>query len=419
MDEIEKEKTKKKPTGYSFIMRIVFPVLILAAGIVVSCILIDTAPEARRMPRKRPPVPVEVKQIFPEEEKVIIRATGTVIPAKEVLLYPRVGGRVKEVGDEFISGGFFQKGEFMVGIDPKDYELSLIQRKSEVARAEQELKVEMGHQDIAKKEKKLFKNNFSQDLDSDLALRVPHLQKAKAALEAAKASLEEAKLNLARTRIKAPFNCVVLDTFVKEGSQVFLQNKLATIAGTDAFHVMAALPAEKLDYLIRPVRGKGGSRVMVIQGQGENAPTWEGELIRILPSLEQEARMARVLISIKDPLGLQQETKYKRPLLLGAFVRVKMEGIMLEEVFSVAPSSLRDGDTLWVVEDDNTLSIRKTSVVWRNPDHVLVKTGIEEGERLVTSELAAAVSGMKVSPGDRTNRVPAKNNKNIKGKDRI
>jgi len=56
----------------------------------------------------------------------------------------------------------------------------------------------------------------------------------------------------------------------------------------------------------------------------------------------------------------------------------------------------RDGDRVFVVGSDDTLSIRKVDVAWRRPDAVLISAGVSDGEQVVVSNLGAPVEGMKL-----------------------
>jgi len=62
-------------------------------------------------------------------------------------------------------------------------------------------------------------------------------------------------------------------------------------------------------------------------------------------------------------------------------------------VATISRSSLRDGDKVHLLGDDGKLEIRPIEVVFRAADAVYTR-GIRTGERLVTTDLSAAVEGM-------------------------
>jgi hypothetical protein len=107
--------------------------------------------------------------------------------------------------------------------------------------------------------------------------------------------------------------------------------------------------------------------------------------------------MARILAAVKNPLGLQDTTgKTIRPLLIGEYVRVEIEGPAVTQVFRIRRAALRDNDTVWVVADDSTLDIRSVRTLWRDKQTVFLKEGLNQGDQLIVSDLAAPVAGMKI-----------------------
>ena len=55
--------------------------------------------------------------------------------------------------------------------------------------------------------------------DTSLALRQPQLAQAQADLESARTDLDQARLDLKRTRIRAPFNALVLSRQAELGAR--------------------------------------------------------------------------------------------------------------------------------------------------------------------------------------------------------
>jgi hypothetical protein len=51
---------------------------------------------------------------------------------------------------------------------------------------------------------------------------------------------------------------------------------------------------------------------------------------------------------------------------------------------------------VWIVDENETLEIRKVSPIWRDADIVLLQNELKSGERLIISDLAAPVAGMTI-----------------------
>ena len=367
--------------------------VIVAAGLVLAEYIKETAPKAQRRPPVRNVPRVETMALFPGDHQVSVTAMGTVAPAKEMTLKSRVSGQVQSVHPEFEAGGMVVRGQRLIKIDPQDYQLALARKESQVINSQYELKVELGFQDVARREWSLLKKGTPADAaDEELALRKPHLAKARSDLTAAKAELEQAKLNLSRTDIKAPFNAIVRATYVESGSQVSTQDALADLVGTDEYWIRVALPVDRLRWIRIPSNRPESGAPAVVHYRGF---TRSGRVLRLLGDLEPQGRMARILVSVDDPLG-RGDREPVQPLLIGEYVRVEIQGETLADVYRIPRSALRDDNTIWLVNADGTLQVKPVVTAWSDDRHVLIRDRITPGDRLVVSDLAAPVAGMPV-----------------------
>jgi RND family efflux transporter MFP subunit len=376
-------------------VRILISLIVLGAGIGVASYLKNSAPKTKK---RTPAIPVQVvriKTVHPSSYQVIIPAMGTVVPDREIVLKSQVSGEIIEIHPEFTEGGLLKEGMKILQIDPEDYQLNLSQKKRAVTDAEYALKLELGHQTVAKREWELLNGTHpAQNEQMELALRKPHLEKARADLKAAEADLKKAMLELERTRITAPFNAMVRSTSVDLGSQVTPQESLAELVGTDAYRIQVSVPVDRLNWIQIPAKaGESGSKSIIIYGQTHEC---QGRVVRLMGDLSTEGRMARVLLEVRDPLGLNKPKQNRPPLLIGEYVRVKIEGRTLVNIFKIPRPALRDDSNIWIVGENETLKIRKVSPIWRDADIVLLKNELKPGERLIISDLAAPVEGMTV-----------------------
>ncbi len=370
-------------------------VVIIIAALVGAAYISQTAPKANKRPKKKMAPLVQVIHLAPETRKVTVSAMGTVIPANEITLKSQVSGKVVAIHPEFTDGGFVTEGEDILKIDPQDYRLALAQRQRAVAEAEYAVKLEQGHQDVAKREWELLNDNQpAKPRDVELALRKPHLAKAEADLAAALADLEQAKLNLARTTIHAPFNALVRGKMVGIGSMVSTQDRLADLLGTDKYWVQVSVPVDRLEWILIPRRpGQKGAKVHAFHRNGHERA---GRVIRLLGDLEAEGRMARILVEITDPLNLKAAEPNLLPLLIGEYIRVEIDGRQLDDVYQIPRTALRDNNSLWMADKNDRLEIRTVKIIWRDAQSVLVQNGLQPGDRLIVSDLAAAINGMAV-----------------------
>jgi len=383
------------------LVRVGLPLLVLAAGGLLAMILVKSSPRAERKPLERQARLVEVQPIRFAPQHTLVQAMGTVQPAREVELRPRVGGEIIAVSGEFVPGGRFLKGQTVVEIDPTDYELAIKQKESDVAEARSNLALEIGQQSVAKREFELLGETISKE-ERGLVLRQPQLEKVRAKLKTAQAALEQAKLNLDRTNVRAPFNALVRTREVNMGMQVTTINTLATLIGTDEYWIEATLPVNQLRWIeIANGASKTGSTVRVLNEVAWGADRYRtGHVIRLLSDLEEQGRMARVLIAIKDPLGLEPPEVKQPRLLLGDYVRVEIEGKELESAAALERRHFHEGNRVWIMNEKDRLEIRAVAITYRGRDRMFVTNGVHEGERMVTSALPAPVEGMLLRTQD-------------------
>jgi RND family efflux transporter MFP subunit len=369
---------------------------VIAVAIGIAIFLVFAKPKAgRRHPHKKMNPLVSVISVRPETHTVTVRVMGTVVPAKELTLKSRVAGEIVQMHPEFTDGGLLQKGEKILRIDDLDYRLIVAQKQSAVADARYALKLEMGRQEIARREWQLLNgDNPAPADDAELALRKPHLEKAQSDLIAAEAELEAARLQLARTKIHAPFNAIVRSTSVQQGSQVTSQEKIAILVNTDTYWIQASIPVDQLQWIDIPGRKASvGSEVVV---RYQNGAIRTGRVIKLLSDLETQGRMARLVIQIVDPLSLASPNAELPAMLIGEYVQANIQGRHIPDAYRIPREALRESSRVWIVGKDGTLDIRNVHVAWRDTLSVIVNQGLKPDERVVVSDLTTPVKGMAV-----------------------
>jgi RND family efflux transporter MFP subunit len=395
---IRAAKTQKEgqgPAAPKPIVRIVLSIVLIAAGIAGARYLIHTKPKANRRPPVKMVPLVKSVPLALDTYRINVPAMGSVIPAQEMVLKVPVGGEIVDMSPEFTVGGVLQENSMVLQIDPKDYELALQQKQRSLSDAEYAFKLELGRQDVARREwNLLYGEKKTEQVESELALRKPHLEKAQIDIQAAKAELEQAKINLARTRVTAPFNGLVLNKYVDLGSQVSSQEKLADLVGTDAYWVKVSVPVEYLKWIRIPKDYNEEGAQVTIHYRDDSVR--QGKVIRLLADLSQEGRMARLLVEVKDPLDLVVKEGRRPPLLIGEYVRVSIEGALLPDVYRIPRYTLHNDSQVWILDKEEKLAIRPVETLWRNEEFVFIRDGLHPDDLLITSALAAPVDGMQL-----------------------
>ena len=181
----------------------ILPILVLVLAIGAAIFAFVARPRAKSQLRRVPAPLVRVVTARPQNVEITVRTQGTVRPRTEIDLVAQVAGRVVEASDELSAGGFFHKGDVLVRIDPRDYQLAVRSARADVARAEVTVAKEKAEAAVAERD---WQRLHGTKQAPPLVVRVPQLAEAKADLEAAKASRDRAALDLQRTDVHAPFD---------------------------------------------------------------------------------------------------------------------------------------------------------------------------------------------------------------------
>jgi len=106
--------------------------------------------------------------------------------------------------------------------------------------------------------------------------------------------------------------------------------------------------------------------------------------------LDERTRMVNVVVRVEKPYAT------KPPLVAGLFVTVEITGHTLENAAVIPRSALRENNMVWVVENGGQLKFRNVSVARLGTNQAILRSGLEDGDMVVTSGLKAVTDGMKV-----------------------
>ena len=367
--------------------------LVVLVGAGTTAAIFMTEPTAERTGAvKENAMLVEVIGVERNTYTPTIRAMGTVEPAQDIILSPRINGQVLSISDAFVPGGVVRKGQVLMQIDPADYKNALAQRQSALSQAIADLNIEEGRQQVARQDFALLGDSITME-NRSLVLREPQLEAARAVVESARAAVEQAQLDLDRATIRAPFDAHILSRNVNVGSQVALGEDLGRLVGVDTYWVVATVPQSELRWLTFPERGATPSEVTVQNRTAWNAGEYRsGTLHQLVGALENQTRLARVIIDVDDPLGYKESNQDLPPLMIGAFVEAAIEAKEMNSVFRLDRDYLRKDNTVWVMKE-GVLRIREATVLYQDAEYAYISGGLEDGDQVVITNLATVVDG--------------------------
>ena len=389
--------------------RLVLPAVVLAVCLAIGVTLIRTAPKAeRRQPTPALPT-VEIMTVKQSNYPVIIKSQGTVVPRTESTLIPEVNGKIVRTSENFQAGGFFEAGETLLEIDPRDYNNIVVVAKADLAQVNAALDEERARAAQALRDWQVLKLS---EQPNDLALRKPQLKSAEAAVAAATARFEQANINLQRTIIKAPYAGLVLDKQVDVGQYVSPGNVLAKIYAVDLVEIRLPLSNKQLALLNLPETYRGNTQptskkhypVVYLSAQaGNQTHRWKGRVVRTAGAIDTQSQQIFVIAQVNDPYARH----HGLPLKVGQFVEAQIAGRVLIGVFVLPRSVIRRNNEVLIVGRDDIIERRQVEVVWSDNDQAVVNSGLLAGERISLTSLPYAISGTRVRVADDHAQTPA------------
>ena len=379
--------------------RVVLPLIIIIAGFGLAVALIATGPklEPKAVVSLAPLVRVTTAE--PIRLQMTTTTHGTVEPRTESELIPEVSGRITSISEAMVSGGFFNKNDVLLSIDPLDYAEALEQAKASLARSESELD---NAQKAHKRQLDLARRDLTSDAQKDDAAN--RLSIAKASVREVKARLSRAERDLLRTEIRAPYDGRVRSEQVDVGQFVNRGSAIAMIYATDLSEVRLPINDEELAFIDLSLSADGITEntpvTVTLKADFAGAEhAWQGEITRTEGELDPNTRMLNVIAQVENPY---EQMGDRPPLAVGLFVDAEIHGAMFDNIVVLPRVALRSENQVYIVDSAGKLRFREVDVLRIVEEEVFIQAGLAPGELVCISPLDAAIDGMPVRIPDTT-----------------
>ncbi len=373
--------------------RLLLPAMLAAGFAIVSYVLIASAPESKRKKTVYVAPLVEIMDLEISSHDIVVEAQGLVGAAgQEVELKPQVGGRIEAVHKNFTPGALIPVGETILQIETADYEIALNEAAANLARAQASVALEKGQQQIAQEEYALLGDDFSFDATSKaLALREPQLKQFEAEEAIAQNAYERARLALERTSLKLPYDALVLNTSAAVGGVASAGSAAGTFARADKFWVELRVQQKHLARLQAKTAGAEGSSVTI----KSNGFIYSGEVVGLRANLVASTRMGGAIVEVSNARYVSS-TSGQPSLLIGSHVEALIDAGRIEGAFAIPRSALLDNSLVYVVDGEQRLQQRSTTVLWELPESLIIIPNLEGKDSLVVSRVSGVAPGTEV-----------------------
>jgi multidrug efflux system membrane fusion protein len=322
---------------------------------------------------------------------VTMDALGTVVAAATATVRPQVSGVIQKI--HFDEGQMVRQGQVLATIDPRPFEMALLQARGQRQRDEAQL--ESARVTLARYRTLLEQDSIArQEVDTQAAL----VKQLEGTVMTDRAIEGTAQLNLGYASVKAPIAGRVGLRTVDVGNLVGSgdANGVALITQLSPIDVEFTVPQDQLTVLQRRI------------GQGARLPATALDRTRT-----EELAVGR-FAALDNRVDVQTGTVRAKARFANAdgklfpsqFVNLRLQVNVIQDAVVVPVTALRhgaDGDFVYVLNpQERTVALRKVTRGEAMVDKVQIRTGLKPGEQVITEGADRLRDGAKVMlPGDR------------------
>jgi len=331
-----------------------------------------------------PAVPVGVAAVQQRDFPVYLTGLGSVQAFNTVALKSRIDGQIMQVN--FEEGQDVKQGELLIQIDPRPYNVALQTANANLQRDEAQLnnaKVQY------ERMKALYAGGViaKQDLDTQEA----SFGQYEGTIAADKAAIENAKLNLAYTHVTSPINGRIGLRQVDIGNYVQASSTtpMVVITQLHPIAIVFTLPEDQLQVVRQ--RMKEGTLVVDVYGRDDQTKLSTGKLLTIDNQIDQTTGTAKLKAVFENP---------DNSLWPNQFVNVHLLLERRKDALTIPASAIQrgpQGTFAYVVDAKNTVQVMPVQVALTQGNTVVIESGLEVGDRVVTDGQEKLQPGSQVS----------------------
>jgi multidrug efflux system membrane fusion protein len=315
-----------------------------------------------------------------------LNALGTITPIATVTVLPQLSGYLTAVG--YREGQDVEKGQFLAQIDPRQFEISKQQAQAQLAKDNASLA--QARADLARFTQLNERKSIAEQTYVDQQFLV---QQDEAAVKADLANIAQFDLDLIYCHITAPISGRIGLRLIDPGNYVTASSQpgIAVITQMKPTTVEFTVPQNSLDHVLR--RFNTGAKLPVTVLSSDNSKKLAtGELYTI----NNQMATATGTVTLRASLPNDDEA-----LFPNEFVNVTLLVDTLQNTVLVPTSAVQTGapgDYVYVVNANNTVSVRKVAIGPSNGAYTAIASGLTAGQRVVTDGLDRLSDGAHIRP---------------------
>ncbi len=429
--------------------RLALPIIAFA-GIVLVALIMVLQPAMEHNSTARPVVPVNVITIGEHQLRSTITGFGTVKPSLTLSAKSEVSGRITYRHPELKKGAILLKDTVVIRIDDKDYQLALRQAQADLLSThaslkEMQLKIENTQLDLklaneklavrqkeltrleklsasgavsqsmldAERQNRLQQQQEVQQLENQQTTLPSEVEVLNAKIDIAQAKVEQSQRDLDRTEVRLPFTARVRQVSAEQDQFVAKGTNLFDLSGIDKVEINAQFPLSQfrqiaanfdkekltLSNLTSTTEGHNFFSSLGLSATvniaGSDISSWAATVERLSDDLDPQSRTVGVVVSVTGNYE-NIDPSARPPLLEGNYMQVLLRGAA-SQYFAIPRFAVHE-QHVYRVDDDNKLERLELVEPQYLGELALVKTGLQEGDQLIVSDVFPAVNGMNLDP---------------------
>ena len=323
-----------------------------------------------------PPVAVAVATAVLGDIQVRVPALGTVTPLATVTVRTQISGILQKI--VFTEGQLVQQGQLLAQIDPRPYEAAVKQMEGNLRR-DQALLAD-AKLDLTRYENLVKEDSIAvQQLDTQRAT----VKQYEGTIESDEGKLNTAQVNLVYTRITSPVTGRVGLRQVDQGNYVTPgdTNGIVVVNQVQPITVLFSIPEDNVSRLQKKIHDGAGLQVEAFD-RTNSAKLADGKLLTADNAIDTTTGTIKLRASFANTDGA---------LFPNQFVNIQLLLDLLPNQIIIPNVAVHHGapkgvltDFVYLVNDDNTVSVRPVTLGTVDGDRVAITSGLAPGERVVT-----------------------------------
>ncbi len=361
------------------IILFVLGILLIVGSFFAARAIIESKTKRRPSPQKMIKT-VVVDTVKNTTVAIVVPANGNLVAKQRVELYAEVQGVFRPVGKLFKTGQAYRKGQPLIKIDASEHYANVQSAKSDYYKLLTSILPDL-RLDYAE----VFQQWQDYVSNFDMEKPTPKLPEFRSEKEkffisgkgvlASFYNVKNLEQRLSKYTISAPFDGVLTDALVTEGTLVRAGQKLGEFIKTGTYELQVALPKTYGDFL------RVGKKVRL--ENLEKTKQYEGKVSRINGRVDLATQTVTAFIEVSND-----------ELSEGQYLEARLDAREEPNAIEVDRSLMLDNNQIYVVRD-SVLAVLDVAPVYFSEQTVVLKN-VPDGETIVAKPVVGAYPGMLV-----------------------